>query len=134
MTLYLDTSALLRRYVRTAGSILVEETMAADGEWCTSALTRTELLLALSACSVTSHQRERLWDRARLDWESFWVVPTDGRCLAEAADTGSRYGLRTVDAIHLASASRLPSPKYVTFDRRQIPGASALGFEVVSPA
>ena len=39
-----------------------------------------------------------------------------------------------MDAIHLAAADRLPRPlTYATFDRRQIPAAAALGFEVVAP-
>jgi len=41
--------------------------------------------------------------------------------------------LRTVDALHLAAADRLPPPvRFVTFDPRQIPVALALGLDVVS--
>ena len=44
------------------------------------------------------------------------------------------FGVRLVDAIHLAAANRLPGPvRYLTFDRQQIPAAAALGFEVISP-
>jgi uncharacterized protein len=36
--------------------------------------------------------------------------------------------------VHLAAADRLPRPlHYLTFERRQIPAAAALGFDVVSP-
>ena len=61
-------------------------------------------------------------------------MPLDDRCMARAVELGATYGVRIVDAIHLAAADRLPGPvRYLTFDRRQIPAADALGFEVVSP-
>jgi hypothetical protein len=41
--------------------------------------------------------------------------------------------VRTVDAIHLAAADRLPRPTtYLTFDPGQIPVAMALGYDVTS--
>jgi len=46
---------------------------------------------------------------------------------------GAAYQLATTDAIHLASADRLPKPlTYLTFDSHQIPAALDLGFEVAS--
>lgn len=135
MTLFLDTSALLRRYVHAAGRDLVVQAMADDPDWCASALCRTEALLALHRLAVAPSQQERMWRRLRDDWDAVYVVPVDDRCLASAAELGATYGLRSVDAVHLAAADRLPRPaRYATFDRRQIPAASALGFEVVSPA
>ena len=47
---------------------------------------------------------------------------------------GSTFRVRSVDAVHLAAADRLPRPlRYLTFERSQIPAADALGFEVLSP-
>jgi predicted nucleic acid-binding protein len=131
---FLDTSALVRRYVHGAGRDLVLATMSDRSPWCASALARTEVLLALRQVAAHPHQEADLWRTARDDWDAFWVVPVDGRCLAGAVEIGARFGLRTVDAIHLAAADRLPRPlRYVTFDRRQIPAAAGLDFEVVSP-
>jgi uncharacterized protein len=134
MALFLDTSALVRRYVRAPGRELVAAAMADDDHWCASALCRSETLLALHRLAVTPSQHERMWGRLRDDWDGFFVVPVDDRCLAQAIELGATYGLRTVDAVHLAAADRLPRPaRYATFDRRQIPAAAALGFEVISP-
>ncbi|MGH9210246.1 MAG: type II toxin-antitoxin system VapC family toxin [Acidimicrobiales bacterium] len=134
MTLFLDTSALLRRYVHGPGHDLVVQAMERDPAWCASALCRSETLLALHRLAATSSQHQRLWSRLRDDWDAFVVVPVDDRCLARAVELGATYGLRTVDALHLAAADRLPRPlTYATFDRRQIPAAAALGFEVRSP-
>ena len=134
MTLFLDTSALVRRYVHGPGQALVAEAMAADDVWCASALCRSETLLALHRLAATPSQHARLWSRLRDDWDAFVVIPVDDRCLARAVELGATYGLRTVDALHLAAADRLPRPAvYATFDRRQIPAAAALGFDVRSP-
>jgi predicted nucleic acid-binding protein len=134
LALFLDTSALLRRYVHGPDRQLVTGAMAADPDWCASALCRSEVLLALHRLAGTPSQAERLWSQLRDDWDAFVVIPVDERCLALAVELGATYGLRTVDAVHLAAAARLPRPaSYATFDRRQIPAAAALGFEVVTP-
>jgi len=132
--LALDTTALVRRYVPDVDRGLVLDAMGAVDAWCASALARTELLLALHRMAMAPFQHEELWRAARADWDAFHVVPVDGRCLSHAADLGATYGLRLVDAIHLAAADRLPRPvRYLTFDRRQIPAAAELGLEVITP-
>jgi uncharacterized protein len=134
VTLYVDTSALARRYLHDRHRALVLEAMSGDAAWCASALVRTETQLALHRAAVSARQQSELWRALRDEWEAFWVVPLDDRCLARAVEIGATYGVRIVDAIHLAAADRLPGPiRYLTFDRQQIPAADALGFEVLSP-
>ncbi len=134
MPLALDTSALLRRYVRAPGRDLVLAAMAEDEDWCASAVALTETLVVLHRLALRPSEQEGLWRAAREDFESFWVVPTDARCLSRAAEIGATYGTRIVDALHLAAADRLPGPvRYCTFDRHQIPAAAGLGFEVLTP-
>lgn len=134
MTLYVDTSALVRRYLHDRHRPLVLEAMTRDDAWCASALARTEAQVALHRASVSSRQQAQLWRALRDEWEAFWVVPLDERCMARAVEIGAAFGVRIADAVHLAAASRLPAPvRYLTFDRRQIPAAAALDLEVVSP-
>lgn len=134
MTLYIDTSALVRRYLHDRHRPMVLDAMAADDAWCASALARTEAQVALHRASVSSRQQRQLWGALRDEWEAFWVVPLDDRGMARAVEIGAAYGVRIVDALHLAAADRLPGPiRYLTFDRQQIPAAAALGFEVLSP-
>lgn len=133
--LVVDTSALVRRYVRTSGHGLVTEAMDEHERWFASALARAETLQALHHVSVSRPQHDALWAALRADWDRFHVVPVDDRCLAAAVEIGATYRVRSVDAIHLAAADRLPRPvRYLTFDRRQIPAASGLGFEVIAPS
>jgi predicted nucleic acid-binding protein len=134
VTLYVDTSALVRRDLHDRHRPLVLDAMAADDVWAASSLVRTEAQLALHRASVSGRQQRELWRELRDEWEAFWVVPLDDRCMARAVEVGATYGVRIVDAVHLAAADRLPRPvRYLTFDRRQIPAAAALGFEVLSP-
>ena len=134
MTLYVDTSALVQRYVHDRHRGLVLEAMAGDDAWCASALARTEAQLVLHRVSASARQQHALWSALRDEWDAFWVVPLDDRCLAQAVELGATYRVRLVDAVHLAAAHRLPGPvRYLTLDRQQIAAAAALGFEVVSP-
>jgi predicted nucleic acid-binding protein len=133
VTLYVDTSALVRRYLHDRHRSVVVDAMAGDEIWCASVLVRTEAQLALHRASVSARQQTDLWRALRDEWEAFWVIPMDDRCMARAVEIGATYGVRIVDAIHLAAADRLPRPvTYVTFDPRQIPVALALGFDVAS--
>lgn len=131
--LFVDTSALLRRYIPDPHADLVLSAMVEAHVWCASGLARTEVLLALHRMAMAPFQHEELWRSARVDWDAFHVVPVDGRCLSHAADLGATYGLRLTDAIHLAAADRLPRPvRYLTFDRRQMAAAAELDLEVVT--
>ncbi len=135
MTLALDTSALIQRYVAGPNRDLVVAAMEADPVWCASELARTELLMAMHRLAGSQITAQDLWASARADWDTFVVVPVDKSCLATAVEIGATYGVRSVDAIHLAAADRLPRPvKYATLDSGQIPAAVALGFELISPS
>ncbi|MEM7323904.1 MAG: type II toxin-antitoxin system VapC family toxin [Actinomycetota bacterium] len=135
MSLVIDTSALLCRYLPDARRRFVAEVMAEHRDWVVSGLARTEVLLALHQAAGGSGRQRDLWDGVRSDWSLFWEVPLDGRCLARATEVGTRYGLSVVNAIHLAAADRLPRQvEFLTLDRRQIPAAADLGLRVQSPA
>lgn len=132
--LAVDTSALLCRYLPDARRRFVAGILDGHPERVVSALARTEVLLALHQAAGGPERQRSLWEAVRRDWDRFWEVPLDGRCLARATEIGARYGLPVVDAIHLAAADRLPGPvAYLTLDRRQIPAAADLGLEVHSP-
>ncbi|MCB0962737.1 MAG: type II toxin-antitoxin system VapC family toxin [Acidimicrobiales bacterium] len=133
MTVALDTSALLGRYLSGPHRAVVLDAMAADGDWCASALARAEALGMVDRVCDVPTDGDRLRRALRDDWERVHVVPVDQRCLERAAELTRSHPLRTVDALHLAAADRLPRPlTFVTFDPRQIPVALALGFDVAS--
>lgn len=132
MTLALDTTALLARYLDGPARITVLEAMAADPDWCASALAQSEALMLVDRMGDDPARSDELRRALRDDWERINVVPVDGECLDRAVELGRTQPLRTVDAIHLAAADRLPRPvTFATFDGAQIPVALALGFAVI---
>ncbi len=133
MTIALDSSALLARYLGGPTRAVVLDAMAADDDWCASALALTEVLALTERVGAFASERDALRRAVRDDWERIHVVPIDQPCLERAAELGRTHPVRTVDAIHLAAADRLPRPvTYCTFDSHQIPVALALGLSVMS--
>ena len=58
-------------------------------------------------------------------------MPVDRECLRVAARIAAEQGIRIVDAIHLAAATRLPRPfRFLTFDPDQADAARALDLDV----
>ena len=132
MTLYVDSSALIKRYVAEEGSDLAEAALLADTEWVTGRHTFVEIMLALhrrlgdAELGVATLAFER-------DWERSFVVALDDAVCRRAADFGVATGARSLDALHLAAADRAGgrSVPIVTFDIRLGHAARSLGFSVI---
>jgi predicted nucleic acid-binding protein len=108
--------------------------MSQTPDWAIADLARAELLMALHRVSPDPQTAAELTAAARADIDAMYVVPIDERVLGRAVELGTLYGLRTVDAVHLAALDRLPRPLgLATLDARQIPAAVALEIEVVTP-
>ena len=134
MILAIDTSALVFRYLSGEHRELVLEEMEKIHVWSASELVRVEVMTTLHRASISPAQNIQLSRQFNADWDSFHVIPLDGRCISHASQLGSRFGLRLVDALHFAAIDRLPRPvKYLTLDHRQIPAAVELGFELLTP-
>jgi predicted nucleic acid-binding protein len=113
--LYLDASALVKRYVSEQGSAELRAAMAAEDSWwmCRIGYVETARALTLAAGPRATRAFER-------EWESFGVVEID-RALAEhAAALTLTAELRSLAALHLAAALVLPSPglSVATWDLR----------------
>lgn len=135
MALALDTTALLARYLEGPHRAVILDAMARDHDWCASALVLSEAMMLVERIGDDPDRADELRRALRDDWERVHAVPVDDRCLRRAAELGRTQPLRTVDALHLAAADRLPRPvRFATFDPAQIPVALALGFDVVSTA
>lgn len=132
MTLYVDSSALIKRYVAEDDSDIAETALLADTEWVTGRHTFVEIMLAL-------HRRlaDAEFGVARLaferDWERSFVVALDDAVCRRAADFGAATGARSLDALHLAAADRAGgrSVPILTFDVRLGHAARSLGFSVI---
>jgi uncharacterized protein len=100
--LYLDASALVKRYVEENGSKVVRAAMATESAWWTCRIGFVETMravgLAAGAGAVRAVERE---------WESFGVVEVDATLADQAAALALSTELRSLDALHLAAALRL---------------------------
>jgi predicted nucleic acid-binding protein len=129
--LFLDTSALVKRYVDEEGTQLVIQLMDRDPEWVVSAVARTEAEIALCRLGFDRDDGDPVWRGLAEDLARCYVVPVDPACLERAGQVGCQYEIRTLDALHLAAADRLPRPLVVlTFDRRQADAARAMDLVV----
>jgi uncharacterized protein len=129
--LVLDTSALVKRYVEEEGTSDVLARMSADADWSASALCLAEATITLCHLGFEPEVEQVLLRALDDDWAHFHVVPVDDLCLTRAAELGCGQRLRTLDAVHLAAASRLPVGfQFLTFDERQGAAARELGYDV----
>lgn len=130
MTLYADSSALLKRYVDEPDSDRAVELLASDEELVTGRHTSVEVrrnLARLLAPAAAVSARAALVD----DLAAFAVIELDAGTCELAASIAEQTGVRTLDALHLGAAQRLgTSLTFLTFDVRQAQAARALGFTV----
>jgi len=127
---YLDSSALVKLVVREAASDALRVWVAAHPAAVTSALAVTEVRRAISRLSP----RRGLSDRARLVLDGVALLAVDQDVLERAARLAPKE-LRTLDAIHIASALSLGADllAFVTYDDRQRDAARKAGLPLVGP-
>jgi predicted nucleic acid-binding protein len=132
---YLETSALLTWLLGQEGAGTVRAVVDAAGVVVTSSLTFAESERALVRAEREGLLREGdaqrlrgLLQRAKGGWMAMAVSET---VLARAARAFPVEPLRTLDAIHLASALEFtlafPELRILSFDRRILENAGALG-------
>jgi predicted nucleic acid-binding protein len=125
---YLDSSAIVKLAVREAESVALRRYLQRRRPLVTSSLARAEVLRALlpAGDNAVAAGRKVL---TRLD-----LVRINNRVLDEAA-TLLPVGVRTLDAIHLATAGQLGPDlgMLVTYDDRMAEAAKQIGHRVVAP-
>jgi predicted nucleic acid-binding protein len=138
MILYLDTSALVKRYFREPFSDEVVLRWKAATEIVISSVAYAETLASFYRKKREAGLKEavarRVIEAFRLDWKSFIRIKVNGE-LDEYLDRAlARYPLRGFDAIHLASAVLVREGLredilFVCFDQVLVRAARKEGFE-----
>jgi predicted nucleic acid-binding protein len=130
--LYLDSSALVKLVKREDESSALRRFLRrhlADGK-VTSALARVEVVRAVSGGgpAAVAHARRQL---ARID-----QINLERGLLDDAATLWPGSALRSLDAIHLASARSIGADirAVLTYDQRMSDAATALGLMVEAPS
>jgi uncharacterized protein len=125
---YVDSSALVKLAVREPESAALRRYLARRRPLVSSALARTEVVRALLPFGSEAVRRGREV-LARVE-----LLRINDRVL-DAAGLLAPSDLRSLDAIHLASAEQLGTSLrgFVTYDERLASAATGQGFRVIQP-
>jgi len=132
LSLYVDSSALLKRYVDEPDSDLVEELLRSDPDLITARHTVIEIRRNLARL-LADRELSRIRAAFDDDLAAFALVELDATTCESAAAIAEVTGVRTLDALHLAAAQRVGGTAipFCTFDVRQAQAARSLGFSVI---
>lgn len=135
MRLYLDASAIIysvegRETVKAAILSRLRSIEEDGGDFVTSSMARLEVrvlpLRSGNADLLATYE-------GFLSRQVLTVAPIDDAIIDRATDLRARYGFRTPDAIHLATAITHGADAFVTGDRR-LSRCSEIPVELVDPA
>lgn len=131
MTLYADSSALLKRYVSERDSEVAIAHLESDPVLVASPICEVEvrrnLARLLEGNSHTAAKRQ-----FAEDLDAFALVALDATTCNEAARIAEMTMCRSMDSIHIASALRAGTgTTFLTFDVRQAQAARSAGLLVI---
>jgi predicted nucleic acid-binding protein len=133
---YLDASALVKRYVAEVGSAEVEALIGEAQATGTAVLSRAEVAAALAKAArvglVAREAAQKALESFNADWEHLIRLQFGEPLAARAASLAWEHGLRGYDAVHLATAlvwreTLGESVTVATYDRELWRGAQASG-------
>ncbi len=138
--LYIDSSALVKRYIQESGT---KEVMSWMGEAIsngTTLISRAEVSSAVQRTlrmkQITSKSAQAAMDLFRKEWTGLIRIPITEQLIGRADLLAYELGLRGYDAVHLAAAlvwqESLGLPvTMVTYDRELVAGAEKTGLDVL---
>lgn len=137
--LYLDSSALVKLYVREAHSADVMALARKSQQWLCHQGGYVEVRAALAAAErlerISAQARSQAVARFTKDWRNISQVQFDEALLERAAELAEGFGLRGYDSVHLAAADRIRDAVgerlvFVCFDERLNRAAKLIGISL----
>lgn len=130
--IYLDSSALVKRYVREDGSQALAERLAKEDLVATSRVAQAEVAAAIARrCrerSLSVKERDRLITALESDLLSMLVVEVTAQVLRPVGRLVRAHPLRGFDAVHVACALALvPDVTFASADLNLNSAAAAAG-------
>ena len=137
MTLYLDTSSLVKLYVAEPGSDAVRKLVDAASVVATSSIAYTETRAALAR-----RRREHALPPAAFasakktfeaEWPKYFTVEVTSALCRQAGEFAERYRLRAYDSVHLAAFAEVAreagvrDTRFSSFDHALNRAARSLG-------
>ena len=128
MTLYLDTSSLVKLYVTETGSAVVRRLVSEANVVATSVVAYAETRAALARLrregALTASKAAAAKREFEEQWPAYLTVEATGVLCRAAGELAERHGLRGFDSIHLASfaevarRARTADTQFSSFDDR----------------
>jgi len=132
VSLYVDSSALLKRYVDEPDSEAADALLRSDSSLLTARHAIVEIRRNLARLLGETDAAAARSAFAQ-DLRAFSIVELDEVTCETAAGIAEMTGVRTLDALHLAAAQRVGggAVPLLTFDLRQAQAARSLGLTVL---
>ena len=139
MIIYLDTSALVKRYVSELGSPEVSSAIQSASVIGSGLIARAEMVAALAKLRrmgvLSSEDAQHYLLRFYGDWQGMVKIGLSDAVVIHAGELAWDYGLRGYDAVHLASAlawrDAMGEPvTMAAFDKRLWQAAQDAGLDV----
>lgn len=137
LTLYFDTSALIKLVLDEQGSDLALELWSSSARAASSLLAYPEGRAALAAARRGGRVSQRLYRESQegfdRTYEELVAIGVDQQLIHAAGDLASEFSLRGYDAVHLATALDLAKHDValVSWDRDLGRAATAAGLPVL---
>ena len=134
MNVFLDSSALAKRYVQEPGSDRLEEILTSASSLGVSVIGLSEVVSALCRRrregKLTRQQYLKVKQALFEDIEDASVIHITDQVLARAIELLERWPLRSSDALHVASAAEWSAELFVSADEKQCAAARRYGLHV----
>lgn len=140
--IFVDSSALVKRYIEEAGSAKVDALLNADEKIVVSRLAYAETLSALvrrrNNLDLSDEEFARMLADLRSEWQRFIVAEMDADALQYLDRVIETYALKGADSIHLSTAVWLmssgnPGVTFVASDKELLDAARMERFKVIDP-
>ena len=143
MIYYLDSSALVKRYVAESGSARITELVEGDANIAVSWLALPETLAAVvrraKGGSISIEDLASIRNQLHLDLQRFMIVEVSGAPVGGIEALIDRHALRGADSIHLATALWLKKATktpvvFVASDHELLAAAYAERLKILNPS
>ena len=135
MNVFLDSSALAKRYVQEPGSDHLDEILSSASSLGVSVICLAEVVSALCRLRRERRVSPRQYLNAKrallADFGDSSIVYVTDEVVARAIDLLEEWPLRSSDSLHVASAAEWAADLFVSADARQCAAARGYGLHVV---
>jgi predicted nucleic acid-binding protein len=134
MISFFDSSAFAKRFIEESGSDEIEKICIDSESIAVNSICFPEIISALNRrlreSSITKKDYLLIKERLIEEFEHIEIINVVPEVIAKSIILLEKNSLRTLDAIHVASALILKSDLFVSADKRQVVAAKKAGLKV----